>query len=470
MAPGGGGGKGPRVDATEPPGAPQNITLDVRVFGSGFDNGSKAVFTIDGNPQPEVVTNLTTYVSSGELVANLTLDLNATIELYDVEVTTFRGKKGIGADLFQVVPEGTSVGPLDLGTMSGDDAQALDANTVGQVVGRDHPDLGPTRGFLWTESSGMIDIGTLGGPSGDAIGINDAGQVTGGAQTASGETHAFVWTQSGGMTDLGTLLEGDYSYGTDINQLGWVAGVSKTGALMPDGSPAQHCFLWTPSGGMQDLGSLAPGTNYDHCQTEGINNNGDVVGSSYTASGELHAILWTQAGGMRDLGTLGGTYSQAIDVNDGGQVVGGSRKAGSAANDHLAFLWTEAGGMVEIGTLGGSRSFATAINNAGVIAGQSRLPDRSKNKSGDTHAFLWTPTDGMVDLGTLPHGTWSQTWGMSEAIGGDVVWITGWADNPQRAFYHNAVLWKLDLTALPAPPDDGGDEGGGGPPPGKGKK
>ncbi len=123
--------------------------------------------------------------------------------------------------------------------------------------------------------------------------------------------------------------------------------------------------------------------------------------------------------------------------------------------------------MVEIGTLGGSRSLATAINNAGVIAGRSRLPDRSKNKSGDTHAFLWTPTDGMVDLGTLPHGTWSQTWGMSEVIGGDVVWITGWADNPQRAFYHNAVLWKLDLTALPAPPDDGG---GGGPPPGKGKK
>ena len=122
--------------------------------------------------------------------------------------------------------------------------------------------------------------------------------------------------------------------------------------------------------------------------------------------------------------------------------------------------------MVEIGTLGGARSYATAINNAGVIAGSSRLPS-NKRRLGENHAFLWTPTDGMVDLGTLPHGTWSSTWGMSEVMD-NVVWVAGWGD-AARADYHNAVLWKLDLTALPAPPDDGGG-GGGGPPPGKGKK
>ena len=53
---------------------------------------------------------------------------------------------------------------------------------------------------------------------------------------------------------------------------------------------------------------------------------------------------------MVDLGTLGGAYSQAVAVNDNGQVVGSSRLAERRAH---AFSWTAAGGMVDLGTLGG---------------------------------------------------------------------------------------------------------------------
>ena len=56
---------------------------------------------------------------------------------------------------------------------------------------------------------------------------------------------------------------------------------------------------------------------------------------------------------MIDLGTLGGASSGAEAVNDSGQVVGGSQTA-SGANH--AFLWTQAGGMVDLGTLGGTFS------------------------------------------------------------------------------------------------------------------
>ena len=48
-----GGGGGPKVDAADPPSASPNTTLNVRVLGSGFDDGSVASFTINGNPQAE---------------------------------------------------------------------------------------------------------------------------------------------------------------------------------------------------------------------------------------------------------------------------------------------------------------------------------------------------------------------------------------------------------------------------------
>jgi len=103
-------GVAPKVEDTEPPGAAQETTLDVHVFGSGFDDGSEVTLTLDGDTTETVQTNENTYVSDTELVANVTVDSNAVIDLYDVEVMTTRGKKGIGVDLFQVVEKGQTVG------------------------------------------------------------------------------------------------------------------------------------------------------------------------------------------------------------------------------------------------------------------------------------------------------------------------------------------------------------------------
>jgi len=66
---------------------------------------------------------------------------------------------------------------------------------------------------------------------------------------------------------------------------------------------------------------------------------------------------------IRDLGTLGRSFisSEAVDINDRGQIVGGSG-TGSLGR---AFIW-EAGTMTPLGTLGGLESSARAINNAGV--------------------------------------------------------------------------------------------------------
>ena len=82
-----------------------------------------------------------------------------------------------------------------------------------------------------------------------------------------------------------------------------------------------------------DLGTL--GGIYSAGQA--INNRGQVVGESYTASGELHAFLW-QDGTMADLGTLGGPFSNAEAINDRGQITGFSQ---NTSHKFHAALWSK---------------------------------------------------------------------------------------------------------------------------------
>ena len=56
-----------------------------------------------------------------------------------------------------------------------------------------------------------------------------------------------------------------------------------------------------------------------------IKENGLVVGSSDTPTGDSHALLW-QDGVMTDLGTLGGKTSDVRTVNERGQIVGTSQR------------------------------------------------------------------------------------------------------------------------------------------------
>jgi probable HAF family extracellular repeat protein len=213
--------------------------------------------------------------------------------------------------------------------------------------------------------------------------------------------------------------------------------VGSTGSLMA--APAA-----VPSYSVVDLGTL-PGSQFG-AVANSINNQGQVVGSSWTAGTDgnvQHAFLWQASSGMRDLGTLPGGYtSQALDINDKGQVVGVSDTASHRSH---AFLWQASTGMQDLGTLLPSDlgSNAMAINEQGQAVGTG------ETAAGLAYAFLWQASTGMQDLGTLPGDLESGAIGINNQ--GQV---TGWSrqqPSNSRDFLWQASTGMQNLTVLASP-------------------
>jgi probable HAF family extracellular repeat protein len=150
---------------------------------------------------------------------------------------------------------------------------------------------------------------------------------------------------------------------------------------MTPGSASAAPAREAPSYRVTDLGTL-PGA--PDSTAMGINNRGDVVGTS-----GARAVLWRN-GRTIDLGTLGGSYSAAVDVNKRGDVVGYSEVAEGGANH--AFIW-RGGRLIDLSPLPGFwSSFASAVNDSGDVVGWSSVYD------GGSRAVLWRRDGTVVDL------------------------------------------------------------------------
>ena len=407
------GATGPTVTATTPSSGMRNTTLSVTVSGSGFDAGSRAVWALHGDSTfaaTKIKTNSTSFVSSSQLTANITVASDAPIESFDVLVVTSGGKKGIGIELFAVLFEA-----IDLGAGDGSSAEAV--NDAGQIVGRGGPGSGA---YLW-ENGVIRDLGVLPGlTSSSAEDINNNGQVVGYSINSDGsDHHAFIWTAAGGMQRLAGSLGGCCELARSINDLGVIGGEARTS----DGTT--HAVVWE-NGVMRDVQSFAAGSTFPWDLT----NSGMLVGQ-WNVGGA--AFAWTSAGGMNVLSGLEGPNDIPIGANDKGQVVGWYKRL-QTDTYMRAFLW-ENGTISDLGTLGGNSSVAFAINNAGQVVGRSDI-DNKVQRGTVFHAFTWTAAEGMKDLGTVTSRQWAQAMALNETG-----WVVGqtWLQSGAS----RATLWRL---------------------------
>lgn len=391
----GGGGFPVKVKETDPPDAEQDTTLDVRVLGSGFDDGATVTLLLAGQAKPgEVRTNHTTFVGDGELIANVTIDLEATIGLWDVEVMTIRGKKGIGIEMFEV----------------------KEKTPPGQVV---------------FDAYTAIDLGTLGRRKGVSS-AHDISGSTGGTLLVTGSSHAdprsselpVTWQVT--LTDTDTTWTGPTtlplpSGGFYSGRAGMIGGDYVTGWAFQseyiDGEPIYRATRWHYQNGADGVVVLEPivlptdpAAAFLASAGRGVNVGGDVVGNSSMD----HPVFWDVEG-------------------DGENEFEGSR---------IATLWAGDTGQPTplLSPLRG-QSIAYGINNGGYVVGSGEEP-ASFNPGGEPeqHAILWLLDGTPCDLGMS--GVQSEAFNLTDMDGSGTVLVSG--------------TWDSRLTVWQVAPNDGG--------------
>lgn len=242
----------------------------------------------------------------------------------------------------------------------------------------------------------MIPLPTLGGNNGFAQGLNDRDDVPGGAENTTQDptcippqvlqSKPVVW-ERGEIQELPTFAGDTIGAAHDLNDNGQATGWSGNCPMT-----LFHALLWE-NGRAIYLGNLGGTIN---TQGLGINNRGQVAGFGDLAGNTtFHAFLWKKAfpwekGVMTDLGTLPGDVASAADgLNNETQVVGGSW---DASGNGRAIIWQH-GVMTDLNTLIPPSSplylleAQGMINDSGQIAGYAWVYGTD-----EVHAFLATPT------------------------------------------------------------------------------
>jgi hypothetical protein len=417
------GSTDPVVQSVVPDDAPRNFTLDITVKGSGFDDGSTVQLEQDEHPVPGVTTNSTTFISSSQLRANLTIDAGVVPDRYDVAVITSGGKRGIGVERFEVL-EVIWLGPLDGERLF----MATRINSTGQVTG-----WSATTPFFWSPESGAEWIWKERTWWAYPMAINDAGQVAGytcgrapsdGGCSDYAHMYGMVWTRTGGswsavqVTEPGNLVtdltnDGELFYSEYLGESGW-----RSWRRAPD-QPAVP--LPVPSGGSPAVAVFA-------------NNTGQAVSGT---------LFWWFDANRADVLVLplpnGAAGAIAADIADraGSEVfVVGS---GSYGGFSYPVRWT-----LEATSTGWSVTLVERLPIPPKTKPYGYGYGRGVNSAGDAVGFYYDSRGTGVPI------KWSRSGGYSilprprSAANAEAFTINnlGWVAGYMEAPYQGAVVWR----------------------------
>ncbi|WP_431876882.1 hypothetical protein [Micromonospora marina] len=318
-------------------------------------------------------------------------------------------------------PTGTTPAPMPtakrtavvLPSLDGRGSIAYDVDTAGVVVGAAEVAGGYWHAVRWVDGR-IEDLGTLGGPNSQAQAIDDQGRIVGTAQAADGSSHAVAWVD-GKIQDLG-LTGGIFSIAYDT------AGDRVVGVYhVTDSFSGRRPFVRT--GNTETTIDAPPGAS-----AVAVNEAGTVAGTyGYKEWNDPpfvnQAFVWRD-GILRSLGTLGGPTSDAAGINDLGQVVGTSW----TADGRLAAFFWDGTAMRRLATTSASPT-AQAVNDSGLVIGTDGTASR---------AMIWPSPTAESQLLPLPDGAVS-----SVAINvNDSGLIVGHASFTSPSWQLRAVVWR----------------------------
>ena len=221
------------------------------------------------------------------------------------------------------------------------------------------------------------------------------------------------------LVEIPSLHPTGYAYAGGVNQRGDVCGTS----MAPNGL-SEHAFLFS-DGVLTDAH-----TGWDtYSWGEALTDDRAVLGYSNVSNLVLHAFRW-HAGVVTDLHGGPHDYSRTMSANrhgDHGGLVNGF--FGGFVTRHRGYVDFGRPAITIIGTFGGDESRLEDLNDRRQAVGMAR------DTTGKLRAFLWE-SDTLFDLGDLGGGAaWARA--INEA-GTKVVGRSKVASGDFHAFLHSA--------------------------------
>lgn len=356
------------VTATNPSFGDEGTTIDVHILGSGFTAGAQATWLLHGAADPaHIRTNSTTFISSTELVANITIASDAQLAFWDVQVALVGGKNGVGSECFEV----TTAQVLSTTSLRA----VYGTNNLLQVVGYG------TDAFVIDDALQFVDLG-----SGQAWALDPDGSI---AVGRDGNQQATAWVR---QTNGSWIAEPLPPAPNSVERNATSAARTASGTLLVagwDGTPgAKHAEAFNRPVVWQRVGSswsnpivyaYPPGAQRAGART--VNGLGQVAGN-VDASGI--GAVWDDPATPTRLDGLPNA------INSSGTLIVGNRASGSATipvywwRNPTTGLWNTTGVPLPMApgvtcTSGDARG----LNDAGVIVGSSC------NAAGKNQATVW---------------------------------------------------------------------------------
>jgi len=303
---------------------------------------------------------------------------------------------------------------FDLGTLGGTNTSSNwgQINDFGEVVGFSETAVPDPNGedicgfgthltcrpFL-SQFLHMRALPTLGGNNGQASSVNIRGQIVGFAENGALDTTCPAGTtnnrialpalwEKGAVNALPLVTNDVDGVAFWINDQGQAVGYSGNCTTAVHGASWKNNIISI----LADLGNGA--------LAQSINNRGQIAGQVTSPDGSTSAAVWQNGadGAVTNIGIpLGDAIAFASGINDRGQVVGSSLDS-SLSWSH-AFIWQD-GVMTNLDTLFPDSAnlnpvMGNKINERGQISGMAIV--MSGPHKGDIHAFLATPVNERID-------------------------------------------------------------------------